>query len=93
MAYSSISNNFRPLIGTRKVLASTFDFTPFLSRQQQQQRHKKPRRSSRDVPEPGDQAAGDHDDHHDENENENEIDPRYGVEKRRVPTGPNPLHH
>ncbi|CAA2967126.1 Hypothetical predicted protein [Olea europaea subsp. europaea] len=23
----------------------------------------------------------------------NEIDPRYGVEKRRVPTGPNPLHH
>lgn len=22
-----------------------------------------------------------------------EIDPRYGVEKRRVPTGPNPLHH
>lgn len=24
---------------------------------------------------------------------ENEIDPRYGVEKRLVPTGPNPLHH
>ncbi|KAL0296772.1 UNVERIFIED_CONTAM: CLAVATA3/ESR (CLE)-related protein 13 [Sesamum calycinum] len=23
----------------------------------------------------------------------NEIDPRYGVEKRLVPTGPNPLHH
>ncbi|KAJ6910541.1 clavata3/esr-related 12 family protein [Populus alba x Populus x berolinensis] len=22
-----------------------------------------------------------------------EIDPRYGVEKRLVPTGPNPLHH
>ncbi|CAL5022280.1 unnamed protein product [Urochloa decumbens] len=22
-----------------------------------------------------------------------EIDPRYGVQKRRVPTGPNPLHH
>ncbi|ESW15783.1 hypothetical protein PHAVU_007G101800 [Phaseolus vulgaris] len=22
-----------------------------------------------------------------------DIDPRYGVEKRRVPTGPNPLHH
>ncbi|XP_028768615.1 CLAVATA3/ESR (CLE)-related protein 12-like [Neltuma alba] len=22
-----------------------------------------------------------------------QIDPRYGVEKRRVPTGPNPLHH
>ncbi|KAJ0038306.1 hypothetical protein Pint_23341 [Pistacia integerrima] len=24
---------------------------------------------------------------------ETEIDPRYGVEKRLVPTGPNPLHH
>ncbi|KAH7682499.1 hypothetical protein IHE45_05G125400 [Dioscorea alata] len=23
----------------------------------------------------------------------NEIDPRYGVEKRLVPSGPNPLHH
>ncbi|GLU13327.1 hypothetical protein SLE2022_299650 [Rubroshorea leprosula] len=23
----------------------------------------------------------------------NQIDPRYGVEKRLVPTGPNPLHH
>ncbi|KAI4302215.1 hypothetical protein MLD38_037993 [Melastoma candidum] len=22
-----------------------------------------------------------------------EVDPRYGVEKRLVPTGPNPLHH
>ncbi|XXG65440.1 hypothetical protein AAC387_Pa05g3140 [Persea americana] len=24
---------------------------------------------------------------------DDEIDPRYGVEKRLVPTGPNPLHH
>ncbi|RDY06407.1 CLAVATA3/ESR (CLE)-related protein 13, partial [Mucuna pruriens] len=24
---------------------------------------------------------------------ETEIDPRYGAEKRLVPTGPNPLHH
>ncbi|XVF86059.1 hypothetical protein PTKIN_Ptkin17bG0170100 [Pterospermum kingtungense] len=24
---------------------------------------------------------------------DNEIDPRYGVEKRLVPSGPNPLHH
>ncbi|KAG8498901.1 hypothetical protein CXB51_005258 [Gossypium anomalum] len=24
---------------------------------------------------------------------DNEIDPRYGVAKRLVPTGPNPLHH
>ncbi|BAT76448.1 hypothetical protein VIGAN_01445100 [Vigna angularis var. angularis] len=25
--------------------------------------------------------------------NQPEIDPRYGVDKRLVPTGPNPLHH
>ncbi|KAL6319176.1 hypothetical protein AAG906_013849 [Vitis piasezkii] len=24
---------------------------------------------------------------------DSEIDPLYGVEKRKVPTGPNPLHH
>lgn len=29
--------------------------------------------------------------HHDHGEHE--IDPRYGVDKRLVPTGPNPLHH
>lgn len=28
-----------------------------------------------------------------ESDDGNEIDPRYGVEKRLVPTGPNPLHH
>ncbi|PON87033.1 CLAVATA3/ESR (CLE)-related protein [Trema orientale] len=90
MTYSSISNNIHPLI-TRKVLASSFDFTPFLNHQHQiqqeeeEQRHKKRRRSSPNMPEPShDRAAGDE---------ESEIDPRYGVEKRRVPTGPNPLHH
>ncbi|CAL8994872.1 unnamed protein product [Prunus brigantina] len=67
---------------TRKVLASKFDFTPFVHHRQQHQRSK----SSR----------GDH--HHMQPQSEpsadgNEIDPRYGVEKRRVPTGPNPLHH
>ncbi|KAL0701210.1 hypothetical protein Bca4012_057332 [Brassica carinata] len=35
--------------------------------------------------------------HHDrpsgEKDGGDEIDPRYGVEKRRVPSGPNPLHH
>ncbi|KAK7268364.1 hypothetical protein RIF29_21062 [Crotalaria pallida] len=33
--------------------------------------------------------------HHDKHQDPSgtEIDPRYGVEKRRVPTGPNPLHH
>ncbi|KAI4357871.1 hypothetical protein L6164_001793 [Bauhinia variegata] len=37
-----------------------------------------------------------HHDHHQPQKpdpSENEIDPRYGVQKRRVPTGPNPLHH
>ncbi|CAH8363820.1 unnamed protein product [Eruca vesicaria subsp. sativa] len=28
-----------------------------------------------------------------EKDDGDEIDPRYGVEKRRVPSGPNPLHH
>ena len=92
MTYSSISNHkIHPLI-SRKVLASSFDFTPFLNHQHQRQQeeeqhHKKRSRpsSSPDMPERShDEAAGD---------KENEIDPRYGVEKRRVPTGPNPLHH
>lgn len=30
---------------------------------------------------------------HREGRDKSEIDPRYGVEKRLVPTGPNPLHH
>ncbi|KAI3452984.1 hypothetical protein Pfo_009647 [Paulownia fortunei] len=30
---------------------------------------------------------------HHGNSHRTEIDPRYGVEKRLVPTGPNPLHH
>ncbi|KAK9074472.1 hypothetical protein SSX86_007070 [Deinandra increscens subsp. villosa] len=37
-----------------------------------------------------------HHHHHDHNSPElsgSQIDPRYGVEKRLVPTGPNPLHH
>ncbi|GMP83150.1 hypothetical protein CsSME_00037177 [Camellia sinensis var. sinensis] len=31
--------------------------------------------------------------HHHHEPDESAVDPRYGVEKRRVPTGPNPLHH
>ncbi|KAL9998118.1 hypothetical protein Hdeb2414_s0004g00123561 [Helianthus debilis subsp. tardiflorus] len=34
-----------------------------------------------------------HHHHHQHPAEGSEIDPRYGVEKRRVPTGPNPLHH
>lgn len=78
------------MISSRKVLASSFDFTPFLNHHHQQ--HKKPRRRSSSPPsttEPLEAAGDDHDHDHDGNE----IDPRYGVEKRRVPTGPNPLHH
>uniref|UniRef100_A0A2N9J7P0 CLAVATA3/ESR-like protein n=1 Tax=Fagus sylvatica TaxID=28930 RepID=A0A2N9J7P0_FAGSY len=80
MTYSSLSIHHHPLI-TRKVLASKFDFTPFVKhhqqRQQQQQDHSKRSQNMHVQPEPA----------------ESEIDPRYGVEKRRVPTGPNPLHH
>ncbi|KAF8048903.1 hypothetical protein N665_2363s0003 [Sinapis alba] len=39
------------------------------------------RRNNHHHPRSGDAHGGD------------EIDPRYGVEKRRVPSGPNPLHH
>ncbi|KAL1325987.1 hypothetical protein HN51_036029 [Arachis hypogaea] len=34
-----------------------------------------------------------HHHHHRSHMTEAEIDPRYGVDKRLVPTGPNPLHH
>ncbi|KAL4341480.1 hypothetical protein GQ457_08G035890 [Hibiscus cannabinus] len=58
----------------RKLLATKFDFTPFLH-------YRQPRRRHGHVPITGHEPSG------------NEIDPRYGVEKRLVPTGPNPLHH
>ncbi|GMI95301.1 hypothetical protein HRI_003199400 [Hibiscus trionum] len=60
----------------RKVLATKFDFSPFLQKhpRQHRQRHGY-------VPITGPEPSV------------NEIDPRYGVEKRLVPTGPNPLHH
>ncbi|CAN0896465.1 CLAVATA3/ESR (CLE)-related protein 9 [Linum grandiflorum] len=46
-------------------------------------------------------AAGDHQDRQEQDSggggggggDEIEIDPRYGVEKRLVPSGPNPLHN
>lgn len=70
--YHTCSNN-------RKVLATKFDFTPFLHHQKHHRRH-----HSRHVPAEDDVYSG---------PSGNEIDPRYGVEKRLVPTGPNPLHH
>ncbi|RVW65127.1 CLAVATA3/ESR (CLE)-related protein 13 [Vitis vinifera] len=77
---SSSSVSRQPPI-SRKVLSSKFDFTPF-QKQRHRHRHHHSHRHGRSPnmqvqPEP----AG------------TEIDPRYGVEKRLVPTGPNPLHH
>ncbi|GAV67051.1 hypothetical protein CFOL_v3_10560 [Cephalotus follicularis] len=57
-------------LNNRKLLASNFDFSPFL-------KHRHNGHDRRHSPE----TAGE------------EIDPRFGVEKRLVPTGPNPLHH
>ncbi|KAH1080505.1 hypothetical protein J1N35_020266 [Gossypium stocksii] len=74
-------NNGRTTSSNRKILAATkFDFTPFLHHHHNHHRWHRPRHVPADNirrPEP----SG------------NEIDPRYGVEKRLVPTGPNPLHH
>ncbi|XWS61008.1 hypothetical protein CRYUN_Cryun07bG0088400 [Craigia yunnanensis] len=65
-------------LSNRKVLATKFDFAPFLHHQKHHRRHRPRHVPVDDVqPEPS----------------SNEIDPRYGVEKRLVPTGPNPLHH
>lgn len=61
----------------RKVLASKFDFAPFHKRHHQQQHE----RSSPEAQVRNEKPV------------QSEIDPRYGVEKRLVPTGPNPLHH
>ncbi|KAG5532530.1 hypothetical protein RHGRI_026976 [Rhododendron griersonianum] len=74
---ASSPSRHRPI--ARKVLASKFDFTPFINRLRRH-RHRRHQENSPDTHgQPG--PAG------------NEIDPRYGVEKRLVPTGPNPLHH
>ncbi|KAL3336676.1 hypothetical protein AABB24_029374 [Solanum stoloniferum] len=69
------------LFGQRKTLiASNFDFTPFVKHVQHHHHH---HHHQNDVYEqPQAEPAGSH-----------EIDQRYGVEKRLVPTGPNPLHH
>ncbi|WOH07745.1 hypothetical protein DCAR_0727178 [Daucus carota subsp. sativus] len=67
----------RPLI--RKALATKFDFTPFYRNKNHHRKHHHRKNS------PGHM--------HREPAAESEIDPRYGVDKRLVPTGPNPLHH
>ncbi|KAK2635879.1 hypothetical protein Ddye_030671 [Dipteronia dyeriana] len=79
IAYSSQSKY--PFIN-RKVLASKFDFTPFQRNHHDDQKQQHDKKSSPDDPKKVLQPAP-----------ETQIDPRYGVEKRLVPTGPNPLHH
>ncbi|KAF3432568.1 hypothetical protein FNV43_RR27308 [Rhamnella rubrinervis] len=83
--YSSSSLSHYPLIN-RKVLASNFDFTPFLNHHDHRQHHHKKASPDKKKQEKSEPTADDDDD-------QSDIDPRYGVEKRRVPTGPNPLHH
>ncbi|KAL5726068.1 hypothetical protein ACHQM5_009139 [Ranunculus cassubicifolius] len=62
----------------RKLLATTFDFSAF-----QKHHHRHHHHSNRDTSNSVFQPEPDG----------SEIDPRYGVEKRLVPSGPNPLHH
>ncbi|KAK4357561.1 hypothetical protein RND71_023171 [Anisodus tanguticus] len=77
----TVSNHhMHHLFGQRKTLiASNFDFTPFVKSGQRHHHHHR-KHSTGDVHEEPEPA-------------ESEIDQRYGVEKRLVPTGPNPLHH
>ncbi|PIA44692.1 hypothetical protein AQUCO_01700352v1 [Aquilegia coerulea] len=65
------------IVISRKLLATNFDFSVF-------QRHHHQRRHQRTHFPPMME---------DSDPSGNEIDLRYGVEKRLVPTGPNPLHH
>ncbi|OMO90185.1 hypothetical protein CCACVL1_07477 [Corchorus capsularis] len=70
-----------PLI-TRKLVAAKFDFTPFQKHHQHYKQDKVHYYYSPQTKKHSDPAGDD-----------TEIDPRYGVQKRLVPTGPNPLHH
>ncbi|CAN0876521.1 CLAVATA3/ESR (CLE)-related protein 12 [Linum grandiflorum] len=64
----------------RKVLSTKFDFTRFLKPSPPRGGHHHHHRDHKGLADHGDQQG-------------NEIDPRYGVDKRLVPSGPNPLHH
>ncbi|XP_031287951.1 CLAVATA3/ESR (CLE)-related protein 12-like [Pistacia vera] len=67
------------LTNTKVSAPSKFDFTPFLSHHHHNNHnHRHHRKHLPSKP----KTAG-----------EDVIDPLYGVEKRLVPTGPNPLHH
>lgn len=76
---SNDHHHHHSLFGQRKALiASNFDFTPFMKNVHHHHHHY---HHQDDVYEQREEPAG------------GEIDQRYGVEKRLVPTGPNPLHH
>ncbi|CAJ2634901.1 unnamed protein product [Trifolium pratense] len=75
------SNKFPVYLQNRKMLATGFDFTPFINRHHHSHRHHHDHHHRSHMPA------------HPHEPKETEIDPRYGVDKRLVPTGPNPLHH
>nr|XP_027126141.1 protein FON2 SPARE1-like [Coffea arabica] len=66
----------------RKAMApGKFDFTPFLHHHHRHHHHRRDHhhRHIAVEREPPDDGSG--------------LDPLYGIDKRLVPTGPNPLHH
>ncbi|KAG6672813.1 hypothetical protein I3842_16G077600 [Carya illinoinensis] len=73
------SSSIDQSLSNRKLMAIKIDFSGLLRHQHRHQHHHHHHRRSHMPVQPG--PAG------------REIDPRYGVEKRLVPTGPNPLHH
>ncbi|CAL1390846.1 unnamed protein product [Linum trigynum] len=69
--------------------SSKFDFTPFLERHRYWQLHRNHHSYHERHKRPAaDAGSGDHHDGE-----ISSVDPRYGVDLRLVPTGPNPLHH
>ncbi|KAL0424796.1 UNVERIFIED_CONTAM: CLAVATA3/ESR (CLE)-related protein 12 [Sesamum radiatum] len=77
---AAVHPHHRYLTTNKRPIPSKFDFSPFLTRRHLRHRHR-PTELPPDVhTQPGPPGGS-------------EIDPRYGVEKRLVPSGPNPLHH
>ncbi|CAN1314378.1 CLAVATA3/ESR (CLE)-related protein 12 [Linum perenne] len=77
----------------RKVLASKFDFTRFRKPATPPPHRRHNRHRDHKTNHQHNHKGSPADDHDDQQGGSNEIDPRYGVDKRLVPTGPNPLHH
>ena len=83
-----ITRNKFPVSQSRKMLATGFDFTPFINRHHHSHHHPHPHRQHQDHHHRSHTRVA-----HPNEPKESEIDPLYGVDKRLVPTGPNPLHH